>query len=167
MTHPPLLCYLLDNPWSFVVYSKKGIILYRLQMLRFPIFSIINRQEVHKRAQLSLTIKQPKLSFIVLYQNITSNWIPFRTIIDPYKPCRFQNAWIAYNAYPPSSAQIQLLALSVAGFCVSSPLQTLVAGRLPFYIHSVYGWHVWFCCLWISCRDFQADIHHIFVLYII
>ena len=29
--------------------------------------------------------------------------------------------------------------LSVAGFCVSSPLQTLVAGRLPFYMHSVYG----------------------------
>ena len=24
-------------------------------------------------------------------------------------------------------------------FCVSSPLQTLVAGRLPFYMHSVYG----------------------------
>lgn len=48
MTHP-LLCYLLHNPRSIVAYSKKGIILYRLQILLFPIFSIINRQEVHKR----------------------------------------------------------------------------------------------------------------------
>ena len=31
------------------------------------------------------------------------------------------------------------LALSVAGFCVSSPLQTLVAGGFLFYMHSVYG----------------------------
>ena len=49
MAHP-LLCYLLHNPRSIVAYSKKGIILYRLQILLFPIFSIINRQEVHKRA---------------------------------------------------------------------------------------------------------------------
>ena len=49
MTHP-LLCYLLHNPRSIVAYSKKGIILYRLQILLFSIFSIINRQEVHKRA---------------------------------------------------------------------------------------------------------------------
>ena len=43
-------CYLLHNPRSIVAYSKKGIISYRLQILLFPIFSIINRQEVHKRA---------------------------------------------------------------------------------------------------------------------
>lgn len=49
MAHP-LLCYLLHNPRSIVAYSKKEIILYRLQILLFPIFSIINRQEVHKRA---------------------------------------------------------------------------------------------------------------------
>ena len=49
MAHP-LLYYLLHNPRSIVAYSKKGIILYRLQFLLFPIFSIINRQEVHKRA---------------------------------------------------------------------------------------------------------------------
>ena len=49
MAHP-LLCYLLHNPRSIVAYFKKGIILYRLQILLFPIFSIINRQEVHKRA---------------------------------------------------------------------------------------------------------------------
>ena len=48
MAHP-LLCYLLHNPRSIVAYSKKGIILYRLQILLFPIFSIINRQEVHNR----------------------------------------------------------------------------------------------------------------------
>ena len=35
---------------GYVRLSKKGIILYRLQILLFPIFSIINRQEVHKRA---------------------------------------------------------------------------------------------------------------------
>ena len=31
MAHP-LLCYLLHNPRSIVAYSKKGIILYRLQI---------------------------------------------------------------------------------------------------------------------------------------
>jgi hypothetical protein len=31
------------------------------------------------------------------------------------------------------------MAHGVGVFCVSSPLQTLVAGRLPFYMHSVYG----------------------------
>ena len=165
MAHPFFVCVSIYSSW-IVVFLHKGnlIILYR--NFTFLVLSITKQPQSSQKGIVIPDDKKTKLSFIVLYPNISSNWIPFRTILDPCKPCPFQNAWIAYNAYLPSSAQIQLPALSVAGFCVSSPLQTLVAGRLPFYMHSVYGWHIWFCCLWISCRDFQADIHHIVVLYI-
>ena len=50
--------------------------------------------------------------------------------------------------------------------CVSYLPQTSAAKMLPFYTHSTYGLHIWFCYLWLSCKAPQVDSLHIAALYI-
>ena len=45
-------------------------------------------------------------------------------------------------------------------------LLTSTAKMLPFYMHSTYGLHIWFCYPWLSCKDSQVDSLHIAALYI-